>query len=70
MLRALKKNKKTARRGPLFTINYSLFTRKGQAIMGEYMLVIFVAVGTIVAMTVYFKRAWQARVFDARNYML
>lgn len=38
--------------------------------MGEYVLLFFLAVGVITAMTVYFKRAVQARIFDARNTML
>lgn len=38
--------------------------------MGEYVLVFLLAIGMVTAMTVYFKRAIQARMFDARNTML
>lgn len=43
---------------------------RGQAIVGEFALVIFMILATIVAMTVYFKRGVQARIYDARNYMV
>ena len=45
-------------------------TNKAQAVMGEYVLVFFVVIGMATAMTIYFKRAVQARVFEARNAML
>jgi len=45
-------------------------TNKAQAVMGEYVLVFFVAIGMVTAMTIYFKRAVQARIYDARNTML
>ena len=38
--------------------------------MGEYVLVFFVVIGMATAMTVYFKRAVQARIHDARDAML
>jgi hypothetical protein len=44
--------------------------RNGQAIIGEYAVVIAMVLSAIVAMTVYFKRAVQARIYDARNYMV
>ena len=43
--------------------------QKAQAIMGEYVLVFFVIVGMVTAMTVFFKRAIQARYYDARQAM-
>ena len=43
--------------------------QKAQAIMGEYVLVFFLIVGMITAMTVFFKRAVQARYYDARQAM-
>ncbi len=46
-----------------------LKTNKAQAVMGEYVLVFFVVMGMATAMTIYFKRAVQARIFDARNTM-
>ena len=45
-------------------------TNKAQAVMGEYVLVFFVVMGMATAMTIYFKRGVQARIFDARNAML
>lgn len=47
-----------------------LKTNKAQAVMGEYVLVFFVVIGMATAMTIYFKRAVQARIFDARNTMM
>lgn len=47
-----------------------LKTNKAQAVMGEYVLVFFLVIGMVTAMTIYFKRAVQARIFDARNTML
>lgn len=47
-----------------------LKTNKAQAVMGEYVLVFFVVMGMATAMTIYFKRAIQARIFDARNTMM
>ena len=46
-----------------------LKTTKAQIVMGEYVLVFFVVVGMVTAMTVYFKRAVQARVVGARDKM-
>jgi len=43
---------------------------RGQAILGEYGIVILLVVASIVAMTIYFKRAVQARIHDARDYMV
>lgn len=47
-----------------------LKNRRAQAVMGEYMLVIFLVLAVIVGMTIYFKRAVQARIHDARDYMV
>ncbi len=44
--------------------------KKGQATASEYVLMFFIGVTIAVAMTVYFKRAVQARIWDARNYMI
>lgn len=38
--------------------------------MGEYVLVFVLAIGMVTAMTVYFKRAVQARIYGARNSMM
>ena len=43
--------------------------RKAQAIMSEYVLIFFIIIGMITAMTVFFKRAVQARYYDARRAM-
>ena len=47
-----------------------LKTNKAQAVMGEYVLVFVLAIGMVTAMTVYFKRAVQARIYGARNSMM
>ena len=44
--------------------------RKAQANMSEYMFVFFLIITMISAMTVYFRRAVQARIFSAREYVL
>ncbi len=46
-----------------------LKTNRAQAVSGEYVLVFFLVVGMMTAMTFYFKRAVQARIYDARNTM-
>jgi len=43
---------------------------RAQAVVGEYALVIFLVLGVITAMTVYFKRGIQARIHGARDYMI
>ncbi len=48
----------------------NLNNRRAQAVIGEYVLVIFMVLGVITAMTVYFKRAVQARHYDALHYMV
>lgn len=45
-------------------------TNKAQAVLGEYVLVLFLVAGMITAMGIYFRRAIQARIFDARTTML
>ena len=47
-----------------------LKNNNAQAVMGEYVLVFLLVMGMITAMTVYFKRTLQARMFDARNSMM
>ena len=47
-----------------------LKTNKAQAVIGEYVLVFFLAIGMVTAMTIYFKRAVQARIHGARDVML
>lgn len=44
--------------------------KQAQAVMGEYVLVIFLVIAGIVSMAIYFKRAVQARIHDARDYMV
>jgi len=48
----------------------ALKNRNAQAVMGEYVVVIFLVMAVLTGMTVYFKRAVQARIYDARNYMI
>ncbi|HBR15931.1 MAG TPA: hypothetical protein DD723_10425 [Candidatus Omnitrophica bacterium] len=47
-----------------------LKNKKAQVVMGEYLLVFFLVVGMMTAMTIYFRRSIQARTRDARNYMI
>ena len=47
-----------------------LKNKNAQAVMGEYVLVIFLVMAVLTAMTVYFRRALQARIHDARDYMI
>ena len=39
----------------------------GQAVMGEYVVVIFLVIAAVSAMTIFFKRAVQARIHDAKS---
>ena len=43
---------------------------KGQAILSEYVMIFFVVVAAGVAMTTFVQRAYQARIHDARNFMI
>ena len=45
-----------------------LRSRKAQTIFPEYVLVFFVVIAMITAMTVYFQRSIQGRIRDAREY--
>ena len=47
-----------------------LRNKKAQAIFGEYVLVIFIVIGVMTSMSVYFRRVIQARIHDARSYMI
>ncbi len=47
-----------------------LKNKHAQAVSGEYVMVLFLVMGAITAMTVYFKRSVQGRIHDARNYMV
>jgi hypothetical protein len=44
--------------------------KKAQAIMGEYAMLFFLVMATVIAMMVYFKRAIQVRIYEAHNYMV
>jgi|CXWL01.1.fsa_nt_gi hypothetical protein len=44
--------------------------KNGQSSMSQYVLVFFMAIGSIVAMTTFIQRTLQARIRDTRNYML
>src|SRR3989338_9576767 len=71
MEKASTQNKKIPKSKSCFLHLTSYFLlNKAQAVMGEYVLVFFLAIGMATAMTIYFKRGVQARIFDARNAML
>ena len=48
----------------------NLNNRRAQAVVGEYVLVIFLVLAVVTGMTVYWKRALQGRIHDARDYMV
>ena len=41
--------------------------KKAQVITGEYVLVLFILLGIMTAMTIYLRRGIQARIYDARH---
>ncbi len=43
---------------------------KGQAILSEYVMIFFVVIAAAVAMTTFIQRGFEARVHDARNFMI
>jgi hypothetical protein len=43
---------------------------KGQSILSEYVMIFFVVIAAAVAVTTYVQRSFEARVHDARNYMI
>ena len=71
MAKASTQNKKIPKSKSCFLHLTSYFLlNKAQAVMGEYVLVFFLAIGMATAMTIYFKRGVQARIHDARDAML
>ena len=44
--------------------------KKGQSIMSEYVMIFFMVIAAVAAMTVYVQRGFEARIHDARNYMI
>jgi len=47
-----------------------VYNKNAQVVMSEYVLVFFVIVGVMTTMTIFFRRAIQARIYDARNTMI
>jgi hypothetical protein len=43
---------------------------KGQSVVSEYVTTFFIVIAAVVAITVYTQRALEARIHDARNYMI
>jgi uncharacterized protein (UPF0333 family) len=43
---------------------------KGQAVLSEYVMIFFVVITALMAMTAYMQRGFEARVHDARNFMI
>jgi len=43
---------------------------KGQAVLAEYVMIFFLVIAALVAMTTFVHRGLQARIHDARNYMI
>ena len=44
--------------------------KKGQTILSEYVMIFFVVIAAVVAMTSFVQRGFQARIHDARNFMV
>jgi hypothetical protein len=47
-----------------------LKNNKAQIVSGEYVLGFFIVIAVVTGMTVFFQRAVQGRLYDARNYMV
>ncbi len=45
-------------------------TNRGQATIAEYVVIFFLVIGAIVAMSTYVQRTLQGRIHDGRNYMI
>lgn len=43
---------------------------KGQSIFSEYVMIFFVVIAALVAMSVLLQRSFEARIHDTRNYMI
>jgi len=43
---------------------------KGQAILSEYVMIFFVVIAAAVAMSTFVQRSFEARIHDARNFMV
>ena len=43
---------------------------KGQAILSEYVMIFFVVIAALVALTTFVQRGFEARIHDARNFMI
>lgn len=45
-------------------------SHRGQSVLSEYTMVIFIVIAAVVAITVYVQRSLEARIHDARNFMV
>ncbi len=43
---------------------------KGQAILSEYVMIFFIVIAAVAAMTTFVQRGFEARIHDARNFMI
>jgi hypothetical protein len=43
---------------------------KGQSVMAEHVMIFFVVMAALMAMTIFVRRGFEARIHDARNYMI
>ena len=43
---------------------------KGQSIIAEYSMIVFIVIAALVAMTSFVQRTFQGRIHDARNYLI
>lgn len=44
--------------------------KKGQSILSEHLMIFFIVIAALVAMTTYVQRSFEARIHDARNFMI
>ena len=44
--------------------------KKGQSVFSEYVMIFFVAIACLIAMTAFVRRSIQARIHDANNFMI
>ena len=47
-----------------------IMNNKGQTILSEYVLIFFVVIAALTALTVFVQRGLEARIHDARNFMV
>jgi hypothetical protein len=44
--------------------------KKGQSVLAEHAMIFFIVIGALVAMTIFVRRGFEAKIHDARNFMI